>query len=94
MNELPDKPTLGKMILLPPEKDKCQVCACAHDPRMPHNPQSFYYQIDFSMKHGRPPTWADAMEHCTQEMKDVWVKALAKNGVTVESPRRTRRTKP
>lgn len=35
-------------------------------------------------KHGRFPSWADAMEHCDPEVKEVWTKALEAKGVKVE----------
>ena len=59
-------------MLLPPAKYKCQVCARDHSPDMPHDKTSLYYQTAFKMKHGRYPMWADAMAHCTEEMKAEW----------------------
>lgn len=62
----------------------CPICAVKHDPVQPHNRDSLAYQYKFYDEHGRWPTWADAMEHCTQEVKDYWVAALAAHGVKVE----------
>ena len=59
----------------------CPECAVAHDPAQPHNRDSLYYQYNFYDEHGRWPTWADAMEHCTQEIKDFWIQALRERGV-------------
>lgn len=66
--------------LLPPAADVCQKCAVKHRPEEPHNQESLYYHTYFQMKHGRPPTWSDAMAHCSQEMKTAWIKELAKYG--------------
>ena len=61
----------------------CPMCATAHDPEMPHNQQSLAYHYKFYDQHGRFPTWADAMEHCTDEVKAVWTEALAEHGIIV-----------
>lgn len=71
------------MTLLPPKEGTCSECAVAHHPTQPHNQQSLYYQTKFYMENGRYPTWADAMAHCTPEIKAFWTKELAKKGVTV-----------
>ena len=76
------------MTLLPPPKDACQTCAVKHPAEAPHNQQSLYYQYWFYGKHGRWPTWADAMEHCTPEVQQLWINALAKRGVIVELPQK------
>lgn len=61
----------------------CPECAVKHDPSQPHNPQSLTYQYKFYDEHGRWPTWSDAMAHCSDEIKEVWVKALREHGVEV-----------
>jgi hypothetical protein len=66
----------GGFILLPPAPDKCQACATAHDPSLPHNQQSLHYQYWFYGREGRWPTWDDAMAHCTPEMKVKTLRAL------------------
>lgn len=73
------------MTLLPPLAGTCPECAVAHDPAMPHNAQSLYYQYKFRQKHGRYPDWNDAMAHCTGEVRAQWTQALAKRGVIVEA---------
>ena len=80
------KPTIttAALMLLPPAKDVCQECATKHKPDQPHNQQSLYYQVFFYEKYGRYPTWADAIEHCTQVVKDAWKKELIKRGVWKE----------
>lgn len=74
----------GTMFLLPPAKDKCQVCASKHEPAEPHNAQSLYYQTVFNMEHGRAATWLDAMEHCAPELQEIWTKVLEDRGVDVK----------
>lgn len=61
----------------------CPECAVVHDPMLPHNRDSLCYQYKFYDKYGRWPTWADAMEHCPQEIKDAWTQALTEKGVNV-----------
>lgn len=84
MNEL--KPAGGGFMLVPPAPDVCQVCATKHEPSMPHNQQSLYYQMAFRGEHGRWPTWTDAMAHCTFSMQRYWVDELRKRGVDVPEP--------
>ena len=76
---------LEDMTLAPPRAGTCPECAVNHDPAMPHNAQSLYYQYKFRQKHGRWPTWSDAMKHCTDEVRAAWIKALAEKGVIVEA---------
>lgn len=76
-------PHLGPWKLLKTPAGTCPECAVDHDPSAPHNQQSLAYQYDFYGKHGRWPEWSDAMAHCTDEVKQLWIKALAEKGVTV-----------
>lgn len=62
----------------------CPVCVTAHDPKMPHNQQSLAYQYKFYDENGRWPTWKDAMEHCSEEMKEMWREALKEKGVKID----------
>lgn len=75
------------MIILPPKAGVCPECAVAHRPEQPHNPESLYYQMRFRQRHGRFPTWWDAMAHCEKHIRKVWIDALAEHGVFVELPR-------
>ena len=59
----------------------CPQCAVTHEPEIPHDQQSLTYQYKFYDEHGRWPSWADAMEHCSDEVKAVWISALKENGV-------------
>jgi hypothetical protein len=58
----------------------CQVCAHKHDPLLPHNVQSLYYQYAFYGALGRWPTWADAAAHCDPELAKRWRVALEDTG--------------
>lgn len=74
----------GMMMLGKTPEGTCPICATAHDPNMPHNQQSMTYQYKFYDEHGRWPTWKDAMEHCTEEVQQVWKDALRDKGIEVE----------
>lgn len=72
---------LGGFSLLAPPPHLCQKCAVDHHPDQPHNNQSLYWQYWFREKHGRWPTWHDAMAHCSEEIKNRWIVELTKLGV-------------
>ena len=69
--------------LMPPAKDRCQICATKHEPELPHNRDSLFYQMAFNGEHGRWPTWADAMAHCSDDMRAAWTAELQTHGVDV-----------
>jgi hypothetical protein len=73
-----------KMILLPAKEGTCPECATKHNPEQPHNQRSLYYQTKFYMENGRYPTWKDAMEHCSEEVKAWWIVQLKEHGIEVE----------
>ena len=64
------------MLLLPPRPEVCQECAVDHGPEEPHNAQSLYYQYWFRGQRGRWPTWWDAIQHCSQDVKAFWEQEL------------------
>ena len=74
----------GDWTLLKPAPDKCQECAVDHFPEQPHNKDSLYYQVRFEMGHGRAPTWADAISHCSDKLKKAWREELILRGVWSE----------
>lgn len=78
------KEQYGMQMLGKTHPGTCQECAVAHEPEMPHNKDSLTYQYKFYDKHGRWPTWKDAMDHCSQEMKELWIQALTERGVKME----------
>lgn len=65
--------------VLPPPADHCQICGHKHEPELPHNAQSIYYQMIFANVAGRAVTWADALAHCNDAMRALWRDALGKN---------------
>lgn len=73
----------GIMMLGRVPDGTCPLCAVSHDPGQPHNRDSLTYQYKFYDQNGRWPTWADAMEHCSQSVKEAWTKALEQKGVKV-----------
>lgn len=72
------------MMLLPPKPGTCPICAVAHEATMPHNAQSLYYQYRFYGVRGRWPTWADAVAHCSAEMRAHWKRELRARGAWTE----------
>lgn len=62
----------------------CPMCGTAHAPEFPHNQQSLTYQYKFYDQNGRFPSWADAMAHCTEDIKAYWTKELKARGIDVE----------
>lgn len=75
--------TRGTMMLIPPHPYLCQICGADHEQHLPHNRDSLYYQVAFQMQHGAYPTWADAMAHCSDEMKQLWTDALTERGIDI-----------
>ena len=63
----------------------CPECAVKHPPEAPHDVQSLYYQYSFKERHGRWPTWADALAHCDEAVRKQWIEQLATYGIKVES---------
>ena len=76
---------MKSISLLPPSPNCCQVCAAEHDPSSPHNLQSLFYATWFHQQHGRSHTWADAMAHCSEEVKAPWLKYLSELGIDPNS---------
>jgi len=82
MKIIPGKHLRGFDLLGPP-LGTCPECAVKHDPEIPHNKGSLFYQYKFYNEHGRWPTWEDAMAHCSEEMKEFWRQELKKRGVEI-----------
>lgn len=85
MSEIIKGKRLGCMGMLPAAPGTCPECAVKHDPEQPHNQQSLFYQYHFFNEHGKWPTWKDAMEHCPEDIKKLWVDALKEQGVDVDA---------
>ena len=73
-----------KVVILPPTPESCRYCGDTHDPRDPHNRDSLLYQHKFRKAHGRYPTWADAMRHCSILTQTRFKEELLKRGIKVE----------
>lgn len=69
--------------LQPAPPGTCPECATKHEAEQPHNAQSMFYQYAFYGQHGRWPTWADAMQHCSAEIQQHWIKELEKYGISI-----------
>lgn len=72
--------------VMPPPADHCQICAVKHHPDLPHNAQSLYYQTVFNGMVGRPPTWADAVAHCCEDIRRGWEAELRRRGAWSAPP--------
>jgi len=75
---------LEPFLLMPAKNGTCHECATAHAPEQPHNQQSLFYQYKFYADNGRWPTWKDAMEHCSQDIKKFWTKELSQRGIKID----------
>lgn len=74
----------GFRLLNNPKPGTCPECAVEHKPEFPHNRDSLFYQYKFYDEYGRWPTWKDAMEHCTEDIKELWIQELTKRGIRIE----------
>ena len=73
----------GMTLLRKTPEGTCPECAVRHEPYMPHNQQSLAYQYKFYDQHGRWPTWEDAMAHCSEKVKELWMQALRDRGIEI-----------
>lgn len=73
--DLVEKKTV-RFGILPPKPGSCAICGHKHEPALPHNCQSLYYQYAFYGQHGRWPTWADACAHTAPDMREAWEREL------------------
>lgn len=78
--DMTKKSNLGGFKLLKgkAKEVQCPECAVTHEKDQPHNQQSIFYQYSFREKHGRWPTWDDAMSHCSKKIQRKWKIELAK----------------
>lgn len=79
--------------ILPPSKDRCQICAIKHEPDQPHDATRMYYQVIFNSNVGRLPTWADAMAHCSSEIQEKWKDEFVRRDIWSEPPKGERPVK-
>jgi hypothetical protein len=69
------------MDLLSAAPETCPECGVKHHPEAPHNRDSLFYQYYFYNKHGRWPTWEDAIAHCSEEIKQATREILKEHGI-------------
>lgn len=72
--------------ILPAAFGCCQECGVKHGIEYPHNVETIRYQYVFFGREGRWPTWADAMAHCSDPVRQLWTKFLTERGIEVNSP--------
>jgi hypothetical protein len=72
--------------LMPPATNLCLLCAGDHPADQPHDPTTPYYQIRFSIEHGRAGTWADAAAHCDAPTRAMWERVGRGAGCWTEPP--------
>lgn len=81
---LTDQDSMDDVLILPWQPGACRYCATVHGPADPHDKNSLYYQHRFRTDHGRYPTWADAMEHCSEITKAHYRALLAERGINAD----------
>lgn len=78
------KDCIERIRIEAPRPGTCQVCAMNHNPSMPHDKNSLYYQMRFYRLHHRFPTWNDAMAHCSGSVQMRAWQELIDKGVIPE----------
>ncbi len=73
------------MLAGTPPPGACPECAVKHDPGQPHDQASLAYRYKFYDQHGRWPSWEDAMAHCSEDVKALWVAQLRRLGVDISA---------
>ena len=77
--------SMDEIKITAPVPGACPICATKHDAHDPHDRDSLYYQNQFFKANKRFPSWWDAMSHCTDMTKTVWVDKLKKHGIILEA---------
>ena len=77
----------GRLSIPAPKEGACPVCGEIHGRGEPHNSNSRLYQHRFRKKHGRYPTWEDAMGHCSFTVKKRFCERLKRHGVEIDVDR-------
>lgn len=63
---------IGDMTILGTRPGTCPECGVVHEPELPHNIKSMFYQVKFYQANNRWPTFEDASAHCTPEIIALW----------------------
>lgn len=71
-----ERPFNWTLMPLKVKEGECPECGGAHAEEEPHNRDNLHYQYLFYGRHGRWPTWLDAMAHCTPETIATWKQHL------------------
>ena len=66
--------------MLPARPGRCAMCNSNHRADQPHDVFRPFYQRRFKLKWGRPPTWADARAHLTEERTANWRRKMESIG--------------
>lgn len=61
------------------------MCAVRHTLEEPHDRDSLFYQLFFHQRHGRFPTWNDAMAHCAEAVQQAWRAELTHRGIVLDT---------
>ena len=72
--------------VMPAPPGHCQICGKRHEPSEPHDAQQLRYKLVFGGMIGREPTWADAIAHCSEEIRETWEGELRRLGAWTEPP--------
>jgi hypothetical protein len=76
----------AEQAALMPETNACPRCGSVHELSQPHNAVAPRYLEWFAKSpghHGRTPTWADAMAHCSPGVQAEWRALLKQCGIPV-----------
>lgn len=74
----------GATLLKNPAPGCCPECGRKHDADWPHERDKLYYQYKFYDEHGYWPSWADAMAHCSEDVKAYWKQQLEAYGIDLD----------
>jgi hypothetical protein len=73
----------GVKTIKPTTPNTCEQCGVSHAAGAPHNKATLQYQYWFFGKHGRWPSWKDAVAHCTPTVRAVELGRLRVLGIDV-----------
>lgn len=69
------------MTLMPAKPGLCPKCDRKHEDGWPHDRDSLLFQYTFYDEHGYFPSWADALEGCSEGVKAYWTEQLTACGI-------------
>ncbi|MFE1598231.1 hypothetical protein [Methylobacterium sp. ID0610] len=83
--EVIEERTAEFRLMPPADPQACQTCGRRHPPEQPHDATRLHYQYSFRAEHGRWPTWADAVAHCAEPIREAWEAELRSRGLWPEA---------